>query len=118
LEFISQYYPRGVPKPTGHNPEKKALARVDEARWVADCPWGCGAAFNLPENAQEFWCTECIGGGFGLTAALVWPENREALKVNLESLPAQLAYWPCLPCQPKALERLPLCVGCSTMLRG
>ena len=118
LEFISQYYPRGVPKPSGHNPEKKTLARIEEGRWIADCPWGCGAAFNLPENAKEFWCTECVGGGLGLTAALVWPENRHALTTNLETLPAMLQYWPCVPCMPKAIAGLPLCNDDAFMLRG
>lgn len=103
-----------VPRPTGYNPDVKAYARVDDGRWIADCVWGCGAAFNLPRDATWFWCTECAGGGHGLTAALVWPDSRDKLTVNLESLPQSLQRWPCLPCTPR-LGTAGLCDACRSM---
>ena len=117
-QYIEHCYPRGLIRPTGLNTALKALARVDEGRWVADCPWGCGVAFNLPENAKDFWCTECIGGGLGLACALVWPEKIKNLTTNLESLPDMLQYWPCAPCSRLALAGLPMCESCSGMSRG
>lgn len=117
-EYVDKFYPTGVPRPGGHNPEVKTLARVDEGRWIAGCPWGCGAAFNLPENVSDFWCTECIGGSFGLSCALVWPRSRENLTTNLETLPQMLQYWPCVPCASRALVGLPLCEEDQVMLRG
>lgn len=103
-----------VPRPSGDNPDRQVFARVDDGRWVADCPWGCGAAFNLPQGESWFWCTECAGGGLGLTAALVWPDSSGRLTVNLESLPSMLQRWPCLPCTPR-LGAGELCEACRNM---
>lgn len=103
-----------LPRPTGDNPEVRVYARVDDGRWIADCPWGCGSAFNLPVGADWFWCTECAGGGLGLTAVLVWPDSMDRLTVNLESLPSMLQRWPCLACTPR-LGAGPLCTTCSSM---
>lgn len=97
----SATYQGPVPRPTGDNPEMKAYARVDDGRWIADCPWACGSAFNLPQGAAWFWCTECAGGGLGLTAELVWPDGLDMLTVNLESLPSMLQHWPCSFCLPR-----------------
>jgi hypothetical protein len=103
-----------VPRPTGDNPDLLAHAHVDDGRWIADCPWGCGAAFNLPPSADWMWCTECAGGGLGLTAALVWPDNMDKLTTNLESLPSMLQMWPCQTCTPR-LGAAPLCDSCRGM---
>lgn len=103
-----------VPRPTGDNPEVKAYARVDDGRWIVDCPWGCRAAFNLPAGATWFWCTECAGGGLGLTAILVWPDGVDKLTANLESLPSMLQRWPCLGCTPR-LGAGPLCAACRSI---
>jgi hypothetical protein len=103
-----------VPRPTGDNPELAAYARIDDGRWIADCPWGCGAAFNLPAGAPWMWCTECAGGGLGLTAALAWPDAMDRLTANVESLPSMLQMWPCAACTPR-LGAGPLCDGCRAM---
>ncbi|MCT9932456.1 hypothetical protein N5079_19835 [Planotetraspora sp. A-T 1434] len=104
-----------VPRPTGHNPTISAWARVDDGRWIADCPHGCGAAFNLPANSTWFWCTECAGGGQGHTVALVWPEGAERLTVNLESLPTTLQFWPCAACRPHLADGAGVCPSCRGM---
>lgn len=103
-----------VPRPTGHNPSKVAVARIDEGRWIADCPWRCGASFNLPQKATWFWCTECAGGGFGLTAALAWPDDIDRLTANMESLPSMMQRWPCLACTLR-LGAARLCDSCRHM---
>ncbi|WP_084963760.1 hypothetical protein [Thermoactinospora rubra] len=104
-----------VPRPTGHNPTMRAYARVDEGRWIADCPWGCGAAFNLPAGADSMWCTECAGGGWGHTAALMWPKSMDKLTANLESLPAMLQFWPCTSCRGRLADGKRLCDTCRGM---
>lgn len=101
-----------VPRPTGHNPQVRAFARVDDGRWLADCPWGCGAAFISPEGETRMWCTECAGGGFGLTGVLVWPGGVDRLTVNLESLPTMLQFWPCVGCRPRLAGGKPMCPSC------
>jgi hypothetical protein len=103
-----------VPRPTGDNPQAKAYARIDDGRWIADCPWGCGSAFNLPAGTAWFWCTECAGGGLGLTAALVWPDDMDRLTANMESLPSALQRWPCMACTPR-LGTAELCDYCRGM---
>jgi hypothetical protein len=102
-----------VPRPTGHNPDVAAYARVDDGRWIADCPWQCGASFNLPRGATWFWCTECAGAGWGTTAALVWPDGMEQLTRNLESLPTVVQFWPCEACKGKLGAEL--CLNCRSM---
>lgn len=92
-----------------------AYARVDDGRWLADCPWGCGAAFDLPAGATGFWCTECAGGGSGLMAALVWPERMDRLTINLESLPAMLQFWPCIGCRTRLADGTAMCPSCRSM---
>lgn len=104
-----------VPRPTGLNPEVKAYARVDDGRWLADCPWGCGAAFIIPAGETRFWCTECAGGGFGLLAALVWPDGMDRLAINLESLPSMLQFWPCAGCRPRLAGGNTMCPTCRGM---
>lgn len=104
-----------VPRPTSDNPEVKAYARIDDGRWIADCAWGCGAAFNLPQGATWFWCTECAGGGLGMTAVLVWPSGMERLTANMESLPTMLQFWPCAACCRRPSTQQPLCETCRGM---
>ncbi|MFI6296700.1 hypothetical protein ACIBEJ_34280 [Nonomuraea sp. NPDC050790] len=104
-----------VARPSGHNPATQAFARVDDGRWIADCPWGCGSAFNLPEGTDTFWCTECAGGGWGLTAELIWPSGIAKLTRNLESLPVALQYWPCIGCRPRLAQGKGICGDCLAM---
>lgn len=104
-----------VPRPSGHNPTRLAYARVDDGRWIADCPWECGAAFNLPQDATWFWCTECAGGGWGHTAELVWPPAMAKLTENLESWPTMLQFWPCAGCRPRLVDRRAFCESCKGM---
>jgi hypothetical protein len=103
-----------VPRPIGHDPTVRAFARVDDGRWIADCPWRCGAAFNLPAGADTFWCTECAGAGRGYTATLVWPAGMDQLTINLESLPVILQFWPCSSCVSRAPDTDP-CTGCQAL---
>ncbi|MEV0616205.1 hypothetical protein AB0I81_23020 [Nonomuraea sp. NPDC050404] len=112
-EWLDSQRPQPAPRPTGHNPDLTVMARVDEGRWIADCPWGCGVSFNLPRNATTFWCTECAGGGWGNTAELAWPDRMPELTVNLESLPAILQFWPCASCLLR--PAVGLCATCKGM---
>lgn len=115
LEALPQRRGKPVPRPTGHNPDRQVFARVDDGRWIADCPWGCGSAFNLPQGATWFWCTECAGGGLGLTAVLVWPDDVAALEINLSSLPVMLQFWPCVGCRSRLQAGTDLCESCQRM---
>lgn len=111
-EYLEAQRGRPVVRPTGHDPSIKAFARVDEGRWIADCPWKCGASFTLPKGVKWFWCTECVGGSKGLTSDLVWPEFSSKLVTNLESQPSLLQFWPCADCLHHSLM---LCKTCLLM---
>ncbi|WP_327088530.1 hypothetical protein OIE66_40480 [Nonomuraea sp. NBC_01738] len=85
-----------VPRPVGDAPEQAtAWARVDHARWIADCPWRCGASHATPRNETRFWCTGCANGGTGKTCRLQWPVERARVELNMSTLPTTLASWPC-----------------------
>lgn len=104
------------PRPTGHSPELgAAYARVDDGRWIADCPAGCGAACDLIPGEGRYWCTECANGGTGLTAPLVWPDRIDQLTANLESLPRMLQFWPCRACVTRQRTGGDLCPTCQGM---
>ncbi|MGW0805943.1 hypothetical protein [Nonomuraea sp. NPDC002799] len=104
------------PRPTGHNPDLgAAYARVDDGRWLADCPAGCGSACELVAGEGRYWCTECGTGGTGQSAPLVWPARIEQLTANLESLPRTLQFWPCPPCTASQRAGRDLCVPCRHM---
>jgi hypothetical protein len=112
---------RDVPRPIGDHPKESpvvAYARVDHARWLADCPWGCGAAHALPRAERRFWCTACAGGGLGKTCRIVWPEHVARIEVNMESLPTALANWPCFDDIPKLAAGAPMCGPCTIIAGG
>lgn len=104
-----------VPRPTGETPEVRAFVRVDDGRWLVDCPWGCGAAFICPAGEARMWCTECAGGGLGLMGVLVWPDGVDALTANLESLPTMLQFWPCIGCRRRLADGRDMCTSCRGM---
>ncbi len=105
-----------MPRPTGGvNPDVKAFARVDDGRWLVDCPWGCGAAFIAPAGEARMWCTECAGGGYGALATLIWPDKLDVLVPNLESLPSMLQVWPCVGCRPRLSGGGEMCPSCRGM---
>ncbi|TMR11756.1 hypothetical protein ETD86_34880 [Nonomuraea turkmeniaca] len=104
------------PRPNGHNPTLgAAYARVDDGRWLADCPAGCGSACDLIPGETRWWCTECANGGTGHTAPLIWPDAVDKLTVNLESLPRPLQFWPCRSCVPRQRDGKDLCLSCQGM---
>ncbi|RCG19122.1 hypothetical protein DQ384_38240 [Sphaerisporangium album] len=110
-----------VPRPEGDAPESgTAYARVDHARWIADCPWQCGASHAVPRTETRFWCTGCANGANGATGktcALAWPAARQRIEANLSTLPASLASWPCAEdiARYQAGQTAAMCQACRTI---
>lgn len=107
-----------VPRPVGDAPESgTAWVRVDHARWIADCPWRCGASHAVPRTETRFWCTACVNGGTGKTCLLAWPAQRARVELNMATLPAALASWPCSGCLPlyERGEHARMCESCRTI---
>lgn len=89
---------QGLPparRPVGEAPAAAPVyARLEYARWLADCD--CGAAVMLFRGpaGQWFWCPSCGNpGAGGKLRPVVWPADREQITKNRETLPAQLAHW-------------------------
>lgn len=104
-----------VPRPVGDAPDQAtAWARVDHARWIADCPWRCGASHALPRGETRFWCTACANGVSDKTCRLAWPVERARVELNMSTLPSALASWPCADDLPRyeAGEHAAMCEPC------
>lgn len=109
---------RDVPRPIGDAPASgTAFARIDHARWIADCPWHCGASHAVPRTERRFWCTGCGNGGTGKTCALTWPAERARVELNMSTLPSALASWPCADDVPlyEAGQHDRMCEPCRTI---
>lgn len=70
-----------------------ALAFVNRGRWVAFCPFGCGAANHLKDRSDTFTCDnpECRQG----PVPLVWPstEDMRAVEAALIHRPPVARNW-------------------------
>lgn len=107
-----------APRPVGDAPASAtAWARVDHARWIADCPWRCGASHALPRSETRFWCTGCANGASGKTCLLRWPTQQARIALNMSTLPAALAIWPCSVDIPlyMAGKTAVMCLPCRTV---
>lgn len=64
--------------PSGDATAPAIIAYVNQGRWVADCPFGCGSAQVVAETDKRFYC--CGGNGcqnYGAgnkTIPVAWPD--------------------------------------------
>lgn len=83
------------PRPLGEAPDAApVIARMNYARWLADC--GCGSAVMLfrGEPGRWFWCPACGNtASAGKLRPVIWPANRAQIDIDMASLPAELANW-------------------------
>lgn len=71
------------------------VARVDEGRWVAECPFCHGAQVGSPADPR-FLCTDCANvlvGGAYLQVAYPSPKVREQIEAVLAPRPWENLYW-------------------------
>lgn len=47
---------------------------VNHSRWIAECPYGCGAALALTGRETTFHCTECQS-----ILIIEWPDNADEI---------------------------------------
>ena len=91
VNFIQEYWGRaglGRVPPLG-NVQGEVSARINEGRWLADCPAGCGGALIVTMQPALFICVECgstENGGNWYTVRL--PPNKVAIEAVLLLRPA------------------------------
>jgi hypothetical protein len=68
-------------------------ARIDGGRWLCDCPF-CGGAEMVSRKGATFFCLSCgMAENGGQAQRVAFPENREAIEMLLEPLPAPAQRW-------------------------
>lgn len=82
-------------RPLGEAPDAAPVyARMNYARWLADCE--CGAAVMLfrGEAGKWFWCPACGNASTGgKLRPVIWPAGRDQIDTDMSTLPAGLAQW-------------------------
>lgn len=93
------------PRPVGEAPAAPPVtARMNYARWLADCE--CGSAvllFRAEPECRWFWdpvCGNATTGG--KLRPVLWPADRALIDANKATLPAELAHWQ--PAQPEPMS--------------
>ena len=65
-------------------------AYVNQGRWIAECPWGCGSALVASRNDARFMCTACWNADAGgLWLPVVYPAQKAAVERELLKRPAR-----------------------------
>ncbi len=73
--------------------DSEVIAYVNQGRWVADCPTGCGGAMLL-EPGEPFMCGECFNEDIeGRWRRVVFPRQRRAIERLLELRRPHNANW-------------------------
>lgn len=90
-DFVAYHFRKngfGVPKSFG-GPSPAALkARVDDGRWIADCP-NCSSALLISETTPKFVCAECGSPETdGQWREVVYPQDRVEIEHLLLLRPA------------------------------
>lgn len=82
------------PRATGETRRKaETLAYVNQGRWVADCPSGCGSALVVDPEDPRFFCPECRNAAIEHDfAVVVFPGEklRDAIAAVLLERPNEL----------------------------
>jgi hypothetical protein len=66
-----------------------AVAYVNQGRWVADCPFGCGTARGVA-RAVNYWCAGCGNTAVGgQEVAVTWPDDFDAIESVLVLRPTE-----------------------------
>lgn len=83
------------PRPDGEDAAAPPVyARMNHARWLAEC--GCGSAVLLFRGGPGawFWCPSCGNAvAAGKLRPVLWPPDRDRIDTNMASLPEGLAHW-------------------------
>jgi hypothetical protein len=83
-QFIQRWWGRPLPERTLVASEQTA-AYINEGRWIADCPTGCGGSMLVTPVDPNYFCTECGHGWFPIEFPSI--RNRRYLEAVLMKRP-------------------------------
>jgi hypothetical protein len=67
---------------------------VNQGRWMASCPFGCGEAQVTSETDHRWYCTTCSNfGGGGKWVPTIWPDNQADIETALVVRPPVFQNW-------------------------
>jgi hypothetical protein len=66
------------------------VAYVNEGRWIAECPNGCGFAIVASEADPVFWCADCGGDAW---QRVLFPRRKRAIERALLKRPAMHPFY-------------------------
>jgi hypothetical protein len=82
-----------VPVTMEVHPTQEVAARVNEGRWIADCPFCGGAQFTSPED-RRFLCADCGNAKIdGKWMRVAWPTAPDAIEDVLIVRPTENRHW-------------------------
>lgn len=89
IAYMERKEQRRLPRPDGMLPGEVLIARIDAARWVAQCPH-CASAQVVSPDDPRMWCVECMPDGW---AHVRFPADPAAAETAVEALPARERFW-------------------------
>lgn len=97
----------GAPLAAGTDPEAAVPVRVNQGRWIVDCP-DCTNAQLACRTDLRFLCNDCGNVAVGrLWRPVIWPANSASIEAMLEGRPRQYQNWePGEPLASLAMENL------------
>lgn len=80
--------------PVGEDNKKKTKAKVNQGRWIAECPFCNGAELVRPDD-PKFYCLSCGNAEIGNKwIAVEFPGDHDKITKELEKRPKeQVANW-------------------------
>jgi hypothetical protein len=86
-------FTKRVPVTMDIHPTQEVVARVNEGRWIADCPFCAGAQFTSPDD-RRFLCADCGNEAIdGKWMRVVWPAAPEVIEDVLIVRPTENRHW-------------------------
>ena len=89
LRFWRQQRRLGAP-PSETAAGPVVMAYINQGRWIAECPWGCGAALVASRADARYLCVTCWNEAVGgLWVPVVFPAQKGAIEAELLKRPAR-----------------------------
>lgn len=89
IAYMERVQQRRYPRPEGMLAEPALIARIDAARWVAQCPH-CQSAQVVSPDDPRMWCVDCMPDGW---FKVRFPTAPAAAEATVEAMPARQRFW-------------------------
>jgi hypothetical protein len=68
--------------PQGEDPNTVIFARINDGRWIADCPW-CPSAIVADPDDPRFFCVHCTTGAHWVR--IIFPDELKEIEAILNA---------------------------------